>query len=142
MGYVHQELRPYTGASVSSAAELVVVTNGTTHDFLDITGIGLLHWVLFRARAGSNSENIVPIIEADGVQLQPVLSFAMFNSYGFSVGSKPMQLLQYGADGNCVILYNFENGFAYNKSLKLSGANGTGADRVMDCFYCLTGYIS
>lgn len=142
MGYIHKELRPYSGAPVSSSAELQVVSAGTTYDFLDMAGIGVLHWVLMRARAGASSELIFPMIKVDGTYLQPKMSYSLYNGYGFDGDTRPIQILQYGVDGNCTIIWYFETGLGFNKSLMIQGQNPTGGDLVMDCFYSYTAYLS
>ena len=138
MGYAPRINRPFPSSVASSAMQSIAIADGDTYEFLNTTGLGLLHWVLFRARAAAGSDNMLPEIKIDGVEVQPTMSFANFNAYGFDGDAHPFQVLQYAADGNCTIVFHSDTGLIFHESLTLVGTNNTGAAKVMDCFYYLS----
>jgi len=139
MGYAPSVFRHFPRSIASSDYLAVEVPHSLSdYDFFDTTGSGLLHWVLYRVRSNTDSHGIQPRIIMDGQYLYPRWTFYLMSQFKFDADSYPFQLLDYAENGMCEMLFYFQGGLDYHKSLKLSVYNYTARTQVIDCAYYIT----
>lgn len=130
MGYAFRDVRPYTGRTVSSDKEFQTINVGNYYDFVSITGHGALKWAAMMVNSGTDSHKMIPSITVDAIDIEPVESLQALNSRGYTTYTRPIQLIGYGVNGTCNMIYHFSPELIFDVSLRIRATNGSATDSI------------
>lgn len=110
------------GVEASGLTSQVCNANSETtiHSY---SGSGSFRYALMVTTQGSWDQLMALRIYIDGTMLRPNYSCSNLNAYGFDSNSRPIQLLTYGIDDFCTVLWYFEKGIVFDTSLVIKAYN-------------------
>lgn len=115
------------GAAGCGRNETINLPASTTTQLYSTNGEGYFYYAMFKVAAKATCEDVYPLVEVDGNNVEYYDTFKILNMCGFDKNTRPLQLIKYGAGSLCVAAYLFDPPIYFDTTLKLKMHNTSGA---------------